>query len=493
MGLAVLAGGLAFVGNARATELVIDGSFENVEASSNPVVKVGGKEDPGVGEGWSTFSTYLYSTQYTMPGPVGSGTGYLRPYPSGQYGITRSSTEVFQWVSLTSGTTLTPAKIDAGNGRYTMSAWFSSYLATGDYSDLTLEFLDGGNQVVGDPVPLGGADYIAAIPTAANAKFNNAKEWSRDSKEGTIPAGARSARVTLKSTAMSGAPDGYVDVVSLDVADTALVNPAVIAADPGNGAVGVGPLVNLSVTLQDRATAVDPSSIRLLLDETPVTPTIEKVDVNTTVKYQAGVLPALSSHVYRIIFGDTGSPAKLQTNEYRFTTANFLTLPSSLRSPLGSEDTSKPGFTARVVQVAPIEAGDVPPTQINLPKASPSWRPCERGDRTEHGGPDGGGQVAMSRGSGRRELGQLHRRRGEFPGRRTVPGDSRNDRQRDVFCARVADLRALSDGGLLSDGNQQRGRFPTHGRRGGDFHLEDHGPYERRDPLRPDCHQHHPA
>lgn len=369
MGLAVLAGGLSFVGSTQATELIIDGSFENVEASSNPVVKVGGKASPAVGEGWSTFSTYLYSTQYTMPGPVGAGTGYLRPYPSGTYGITRSSTEVFQRVSLTSGTTLTPAKIDAGSGRYTMSAWFSSYLATGDFSDLTLEFLDASDMVVGDPVPLGGTDFIVAIPTATNPKYSNAKEWSRDSKEGTVPAGARSARVTLKSTALSGAPDGYVDVVSLDVADTALVNPAVIAADPSNGAVGVGPLVNLSVTLQDRTTAVNPSTIRLLLDGVPVTPTIEKVDLNTTVKYPAGVLPALSSHVYQIIFGDTSSPAKLQTNEYRFTTANFLTLPSSLRSPLGSEDTSKPGFTARVVQVEPIEAGDAPPVQVNLPQS----------------------------------------------------------------------------------------------------------------------------
>jgi hypothetical protein len=158
-----------------------------------------------------------------------------------------------------------------------------------------------------------------------------------------------------------------VDVVSLDVSDTALVTPAVIAADPGNGAVGVGPVVNLSVTLQDRSTAVDPSSIRLLLDDVPVTPVIEKVDVSTTVKYAAGVLAPLSSHTYRIIFADTGTPTTRQTNDFRFTTANFLTLPASLRSPLGSEDATKPGFDVRVYQVAPIEPGDVPPTQVNLP------------------------------------------------------------------------------------------------------------------------------
>ena len=47
-----------------------------------------------------------------------------------------------QLVSLTASTTLTPAKIDSGLGRFTLSAWFSSYLAQGDYSDLTLEFMD---------------------------------------------------------------------------------------------------------------------------------------------------------------------------------------------------------------------------------------------------------------------------------------------------------------------------------------------------------------
>jgi len=82
MGLAVLAGGLAFVGTADATELIIDGSFENTTTSSNPLVKVGGTANPGVGGGWSTFSTYLYSANYTMPGPASSGIQYLRPYAS---------------------------------------------------------------------------------------------------------------------------------------------------------------------------------------------------------------------------------------------------------------------------------------------------------------------------------------------------------------------------------------------------------------------------
>src|SRR5437870_7893626 len=108
MGLAVLTGGLAFVGAAEATELITDGSFENTSASSSPIVKVGGAAAPGVGGGWSTFSTYLYSTLYTLPGPANSGAQYLRPYASGTGGITRSSQSVTQAMSLTATTTLTP-------------------------------------------------------------------------------------------------------------------------------------------------------------------------------------------------------------------------------------------------------------------------------------------------------------------------------------------------------------------------------------------------
>ena len=103
MGLAVLSGGMAFVGSASATELIVDGSFENT-TSVTATVRAGGvaNTDPAVGAGWSTFSTYLYSTKYAgFPGPANSGAAFLRPYPSGTYGVTRSSDTVVQNVSLT--------------------------------------------------------------------------------------------------------------------------------------------------------------------------------------------------------------------------------------------------------------------------------------------------------------------------------------------------------------------------------------------------------
>ncbi len=367
MGLAVLTGGLAFVGAANATELILDGSFENTSNSSNPIVKVGGTENPGVGGGWSFFSTYLYSTLYTMPGPANSGIQYLRPYPSGTYGITQSRQTMTQTASLTASTSLTPAKIDGGAGRFTMSAWFSSYLVQGDFSDLTLEFRDDANGVVGEPIALGGEEFVANLPTGANSKYGNAKEWAQDSKNGTIPTGARTARIKIQSTSRGGAPDGYVDVVSLDVTDAGATAPVVTNADPADKAVNVGPVVNISVVLQDRTTAVNTSSIQFLLDDNLIAPAFLQIDnapPNTTVRYPAGLLPARSPHKYKIVFSDNGSPVTTQTHQFSFTVADYLTLPSASRSPLGTEDTTKPGFDVKVYQVDTLI--DDTATQKNL-------------------------------------------------------------------------------------------------------------------------------
>src|SRR5687767_15474776 len=78
LGLAVLSGGLAFVGSASAAEILVDGSFENTVASSSGTVKVGGAPSPAVGAGWSTFSTYLYSTRYTQNPPAEIGRASCR-------------------------------------------------------------------------------------------------------------------------------------------------------------------------------------------------------------------------------------------------------------------------------------------------------------------------------------------------------------------------------------------------------------------------------
>jgi hypothetical protein len=370
-GLAVLAGGLAFVGAADATELILDGSFENATlAPGSSTVGIGGKTNPGVGGGWSIFSTYLYSTLYALPltNNVGvniGGTQFLRPYPSGTYQINNSSDTVTQMVSLTADTTLTPAKIDAGQATYTMSAWFSSYLTQGDFSDLTLTFLDASTNALGTPVMIGGSNFVAALPTAQLGKYADAKSWGKDLQTATVPSGARMAEVLIHATPVAGAPDGYVDLVSLDVVDKSIKTPFVSSAIPPDKAINVGPIVSLTVNLRDGTTAVDTNSVKLYLDNNPVPATVQKTDTtNTTVKYNAGLLAALSAHTYSVAFSDNGTPATALSNSFNFTVANYLTLPSSLASPLGSEDSAKPGFNVSVYQVQLLD----PVSSITLHK-----------------------------------------------------------------------------------------------------------------------------
>jgi hypothetical protein len=363
---------LAFVGAAEATELIVDGSFENATVNPGSIVGIGGKANPGVGGGWSIFSTYLYSTLYTLPLTNGVGVNiggaqFLRPYPPNSTGVNNSSQTVTQAISLTATTTLTPAKIDAGQATYTMSAWFSSYLTQGDYSDLTLSFLDSGTNVIGTPVALGGSNFVANLPTGPNAKYPNAKYWGQDVQTGTVPVGSRNAKILIQSTSVQGLPDGYVDLVSLDVVDKSQTIPSVAAADPPNNAVNVGPIVSLTIGLRDGSTAVATNSIRLYLDNNLVSANIQKAGTNTTVKYNAGLLAALSAHTYSIAFSDNGTPATTQTNTFHFTVANYVTLPSSLASPLGSEDATKPGFNVSVYQVNLLDP--VTSSPIHIPSS----------------------------------------------------------------------------------------------------------------------------
>jgi hypothetical protein len=76
---------------------------------------------------------------------------------------------------------------------------------------------------------------------------------------------------------VGGLPDGYVDLVSLDVTDAGATIPAVTSADPPDKGVNAGPVVNLTVALQDRITAVNTNSIQLFLDNALVSPSVQKV------------------------------------------------------------------------------------------------------------------------------------------------------------------------------------------------------------------------
>src|SRR6266567_2421226 len=235
VGLSILAGGLSFVGAANAIDLVIDGSYESSTNNISGFIGQGGDDATGIDGGWTAFTTYTYSAGYTQAGPPLSGQVYLRPYSPHQ--------TVSQTNSLTRA--ITTAQIDASQGHYAFSAWFSTYLGQNDYSDLTLQFLDGSFNGVGSPVNIGGLAFVRALPGGSGVRA-----WGKDTKSDFVPATARYAALTSVSHALAGLPDGYVDLVGLDVT-AGFVNIQLTSALPANNATGVSPGGVISLSLQD--------------------------------------------------------------------------------------------------------------------------------------------------------------------------------------------------------------------------------------------------
>jgi hypothetical protein len=326
LGLSILAGGLAFVGTSKATDIVVDGSYES--ATNNYVTAIignGGNDAAGIDGGWTHFSTYNYSAGYTRAAPAGAGRVYLRPYND-----TGGSMVVSQTNSLSRA--ITAASIDAGVGQYSLSAWFCTYRGQNDYSVLTLQFLDGSFTSVGSPIEIGGAAFIASLPGGGGLR-----DWGRDARNGAVPAGARYAALTSVSTAVVNLPDGYVDLVQLDIATNATISVA--SAVPADAATDVSPGVVVSVVLQDGSPTpvLNTNSIRLSFDGVAVLPSIQKAGGITTIQYDPpGGLAALSTHNYRIAFNNLGGATPNRTNEFSFTVANYYNI--LLNSPIYFEN-----------------------------------------------------------------------------------------------------------------------------------------------------------
>lgn len=313
LGLSILAGGLSFVGAASAVDLVIDGSYEsatNNYVSTSPPIglsNTGGSIDGG----WTPFTTYSYSSGYTQPGPAGCGEVYLRPY-----GDNGTSQTVSQTDDLTRA--ITTAQIDGSQGQYTLSAWFCTYNSQNDYSDMTLQFLDGSQTPIGSPVNIGGAAFVAALPPGTP------RSWGKDTRSGLVPPGARYASITTVSHALVNLPDGYVDLVSLDVV-SGFVPVQLTGAVPANNATGVSPGAVLGVTLADGTSPLNTNSLLFAYDGTSVSPVIQQAGGNTTVQFQPpGLMAALSQHSYQVAFNNTGGATPNTTNQYSFTVAPYV-------------------------------------------------------------------------------------------------------------------------------------------------------------------------
>jgi hypothetical protein len=132
--------------------------------------------------------------------------------------------------------------------------------------------------------------------------------------------------------------------------------PSILSATPAltsyvdvQGTAGpVPPAPYVWVEVMDGATALDPGSVKLTLDTTPLTPVITKSGTVSTIAAQAPMLPAGSVHTNSLIYADAGG--RSFTNVWTFTVGSYPTIPAAYA--IASVDASKPGFKVKGRQMA---------------------------------------------------------------------------------------------------------------------------------------------
>jgi uncharacterized protein (TIGR03382 family) len=206
MGVGVIAGGLMFVGQARATPIV----SESFESSPSSV--------------FGQFASYGYAENYTSANtPPNPGLRYFT-------GTTGLATQTHAGtVPLSS---VPSAAIDAGLANYDLSAYFSTYQDQRDFSEVRLQFKNATGGNVGNLVTIGGQAFVAGLELGPNADgLPNYRDWGLDSASGIVPAGARSAALSIFTQRFDGAAaDGYLDLLSLDVSTVPEPGAATLAA-----------------------------------------------------------------------------------------------------------------------------------------------------------------------------------------------------------------------------------------------------------------------
>lgn len=344
MGLSIIASGLAFVGAANATDLIVNGSFED-----------------GADVGWvGYFKTYnhtdVYYTGPAIPESENPGLVYSWRHASA---VNLWNTPITQTVDLTAE--VSASDIDAGMGQFTFSAWLASYgqpSSNPEMPYLTLQFLDETSTPVGALVAIdrvtGRSFKTFADGTTVFDSTAHLHDWAKYERPGTIPKGARSATVAIThspNAPLSGTPDTYTDLVKLDVVK-GIAPPQPVIGDV------VGNLSRFSVEIVETAgNPIDVSTLSLKLDGNSVTPTsVTKVDATTTFTYElpAGTyFPSGSSHSVAVSIADARGETVSQTSA--FSVLDYHIIPPSAKV---LADTSKPGFVWRVSQNAALQSND---------------------------------------------------------------------------------------------------------------------------------------
>ena len=117
----------------------------------------------------------------------------------------------------------------------------------------------------------------------------------------------------------------------------------------------VGPADPIRIELVDgTATTVNAGSITLSLNGASAAPTITKTGGRTTLLVShafPNLLPAGSTNSLTLVYADTATPANTYSNSWSFVVSKYVTIPGGLGSPIGSGDSTKPGFRIKTWQL----------------------------------------------------------------------------------------------------------------------------------------------
>lgn len=109
--------------------------------------------------------------------------------------------------------------------------------------------------------------------------------------------------------------------------------PFVASTMPVDGDTNVSPAVVIEANVQDGATSVNLSSIKMYFDGAQVTATVASAGSSTTAQFRPpGLLAKNSQHTWKVEYTDTASPAKSYSYGAGFTVKDYvdLTLPTPL-------------------------------------------------------------------------------------------------------------------------------------------------------------------
>jgi hypothetical protein len=112
---------------------------------------------------------------------------------------------------------------------------------------------------------------------------------------------------------------------------------------PGINQSGVFPNAPIALELTQGGASIDPATVKLTLDNAPVSATTAKSGNIVSVNYTpSSLFTSGSAHTLSLVYSE-GTASR--TNNWKFTIANYATLPSSAKV---TPDTSKPGFVWNV-------------------------------------------------------------------------------------------------------------------------------------------------